>query len=366
MAGYAQGVMYDKKAEKALTDQMRSIISTAVNLSDRLNNKLIAKENELTEKLKDTGLDEATKESLNSQLAVVKKFLAEYESAMQEIEQSQEPITNKLRNYGELLKSIKMGSEESVIEIGDLQDDIDMINRYSDALKQLEKRGISESLIGEITTLNVEDAIAYTNQLLDMTDEQYEKYIELWKEKQEESEEVARQFYQDEVDTFTKEFVDRILYELSTLRNDMWTIGVNSIRGLIDGIRSMSGMLADAARQVINEAIAAMRAAADIHSPSKKTKNLIGKPLAQGIEVGFFDQLSNIKNTMASAIMAPLNRVTSADLYGATAGIVNGMAAVAPSGAGIPVINVPVYLNSRQIAEAVYDPLRQVGKQRGY
>ena len=96
-----------------------------------------------------------------------------------------------------------------------------------------------------------------------------------------------------------------------------------------------------------------MRSEADIHSPSKKTENLIGKPLAQGIEVGFFDQLASIKNTMASAIMAPFNRVTTTDLYGATAGMVNGMAAAAPTGGGIPIINVPVYLNKRQIAEAM-------------
>jgi hypothetical protein len=168
------------------------------------------------------------------------------------------------------------------------------------------------------------------------------------------------------MDAMTEEFVDKIPGELSGLKDDMRTIGVNSIQGLINGIQSMSGMLSDAARQVISDALSAMRSEADIHSPSKKTENLIGKPLAQGIEVGFLDQLAGIKNTMASAIMAPFNRVTTTDLYGATAGMVNGMAAAAPTSGGIPIINVPVYLNKRQIAEAMYDPLKQVGKQRGY
>lgn len=366
MAGYAQGVEDDKSAEKALTDQMRSIISTAVNLSDQLNNKLIAKENELTEKLKDTGLDEATKESLNSQLTAVKEFRSEYESAMQQIEQSQESMANKLRDYGDLFESVKTESGESIIEIGDLQADIDAINAYGDALERLQARGVSGSLMDEITNLNVDDAIAYTDQLLNMTGDQYEKYMKLWEQKQDAAEEVARKFYQDELDAMTEDFVDRIPGELSGLKDDMRTIGVNSIQGLINGIQSMSGMLSDAARQIISDALSAMRSEADIHSPSKKTKNLIGKPLAQGIEVGFLDQLASIKNSMASAIMAPFNRVTTTDLYGATAGMVNGMAAVTPSGAGIPAINVPVYLNKRQIAEAMYDPLKQVGKQRGY
>lgn len=366
MAGYAQGVEDDKSAEKALTDQMRSIISTAVNLSDQLNNKLIAKENELTEKLKDTGLDEATKESLNSQLTAVKEFRSEYESAMQQIEQSQESMANKLRDYGDLFESVKTESGESIIEIGDLQADIDAINAYGDALERLQARGVSGSLMDEITNLNVDDAIAYTDQLLDMTDDQYEKYMQLWEQKQEAAEEVARKFYQDEMDAMTREFVDKIPGELSDVKEEMRTIGVNSIQGMINGIKSMSGMLSDAARQVISDALSAMRSEADIHSPSKKTENLIGKPLAQGIEVGFLDQLAGIKNTMASAIMAPFSRITTNDLYGATAGMVNGIAAATPTGGGIPIINVPVYLNKRQIAEAMYDPLKQVGKQRGY
>lgn len=135
---------------------------------------------------------------------------------------------------------------------------------------------------------------------------------------------------------------------------------------MINGIKSMSGMLSDAARQVISDALSAMRSEADIHSPSKKTENLIGKPLAQGIEVGFFDQLASIKNTMASAIMAPFSRITTNDLYGATAGMVNGMAAAAPVGGMTSTVVIPVNLNGKKIAEVIYDPLKQVGKQRGY
>lgn len=366
MAGYAQGVKDDKSAEKALTNQMRSIISTAVNLSDQLNNKLIAKENELAEKLKDAGLDEVTKESLNSQLTAVKEFRSEYESAMQQIEQSQESMANKLRDYGDLFESIKTESGESIIEIGDLQSDINAINAYGDALERLQARGVSGSLMDEITSLNVDDAIAYTDQLLNMTDDQYEKYMKLWEQKQEAAEEVARKFYQDEMDAMTEEFTDKLPEELSDIKDDMRSVGVNSIQGMIDGIKSMSGTLANAARQVVANAIAAMRMEADIHSPSKKTENLIGVPMAEGVEVGFWDYMDNLKRTMANAVMAPVKTITRADLYGATAGMVNGMAAVgASTGATQPII-IQVNLSNKQIAEVLYDPLKQVGKQRGY
>lgn len=422
MEGFAVGVNKDTSADKAITKQMKSISDLALEMSEELSNALLKKESELNKAIADMDAkatekqaaeelatykqnlktkyeelgkaekkekakiqaeidklqkdwnkkqiesqEKAAKEQLQAQLSALQEFQKEYESAIQEIEKSQESMADKLKDIGSLFETIKDDETgEELIEIGDLQDDIDMINAYGDALERLEARGISDSLMDEITGMNVDDAIAYTDQLLNMTDDQYEKYMQLWEQKQEAAEEVARKFYQDEMDAMTREFVDKIPGELSDVKDEMRTIGVNSIQGMINGIKSMSGMLSDAARQVISDALSAMRSEADIHSPSKKTENLIGKPLAQGIEVGFLDQLASMKNTMASAIMAPFNRVTTTDLYGATAGMVNGMAAAAPMGGGIPVINVPVYLNKRQIAEAMYDPLKQVGKQRGY
>ena len=419
--GLAIGLESDS-AEKAIENQIRSIMDAAVDLSDTLGKALLKKEGELNnaiaemdaeaaekqaakelatykqnlkEKYDELGKAEkkekakiqaeidklqkdwndkqletqekAAKEQLQAQLSALQEYKQEYESALQEIEQSQQSMADKLMDYGELFETIT--DEEtgvSFIELGDLEEEINAIERYGDALEQLKSRGVPEGLLDEVVNLNIDDAIAYTDQLLNMTDDQYEKYMKLWEQKQEAADEVARKFYSDELNAMTEEFVDKIPGELSGIKDEMRTIGVNSIQGLINGIQSMSGMLSDAARQVISDALSAMRSEADIHSPSKKTENLIGKPLAQGIEVGFLDQLASIKNTMASAIMAPFNRVTTTDLYGATAGMVNGMAAATPTGGGIPIINVPVYLNKRQIAEAMYDPLKQVGKQRGY
>lgn len=409
-------------AEKATEKQMRSISDLVIDLSEELSNALLKKESELNKAIADMDAkaaekqaaeelatykqnlkekydelgkaekkekakiqaeidklqkdwndkqleaqEKAAKEQLQAQLSALQEYKQEYESALQEIEQSQQSMSDRLKDYGDLFTTVNDAETGGVfIELGDLQDEINAIERYGDALERLKSRGVPEGLLDEIVNLDVDDAIAYTDELLNMTDDQYEKYMKLWEQKQDAAEEVARKFYQDELDAMTEDFVDRIPGELSGLKDDMRTIGVNSIQGLINGIQSMSGMLSDAARQVISDALSAMRSEADIHSPSKKTENLIGKPLAQGIEVGFLDQLASIKNTMASAIMAPFSRVTTADLYGATAGMVNGMAAVAPTGGGIPIINVPVYLNKRQIAEAMYDPLKQVGKQRGY
>ena len=409
-------------AEKATEKQMRSISDLVIDLSEELSNALLKKESELNKAISDMDAkaaekqaaeelatykqnlkekyeelgkaekkekakiqaeidklqkdwndkqleaqEKAAKEQLQAQLSALQEFQKEYEAALQEIEQSQQSMADKLMDYGELFETIT--DEEtgvSFIEISDLEEEINAIERYGEALENLKSRGVPEGLLDEIVNLDVDDAIAYTEELLEMTDEQYKKYIMLWERKQKEAEEVARKFYSDELSAMTEEFVDKIPGELSDLKDDMRSIGVNSIQGLINGIQSMSGLLSNAARQVIDSAVSAMRDEADIHSPSGVTERLIGKPMAQGVEAGFLSQLKNMQRTMSAAIMSPIQSINRDDLYGATAGVVNGMAAVTPAAGGIQTVVIPVNLNGRQIAQVIYDPLKQVEKQRGY
>lgn len=247
-----------------------------------------------------------------------------------------------------------------------MQKDIDAINKYGDALEQLKTRGVSDSLLDEITGLSVDDALAYTDQLLNMTEEQYANYMSLWEEKQKAADEVARKFYQDEMDALTEEFVDKIPEELSDVKDEMRTIGVQGVQGMIDGLYSMTGPLAAAAKSVVAQAISAMRMEADIHSPSKKTKNLVGIPMGEGVVVGFDTVMKTASKDVAAAISYPFDRVTKNDLYNAAASTVNGMAAAGSATPAMQTIVIPVNLNGKQVAEVIYDPLKQVGKQRGY
>ena len=102
---------------------------------------------------------------------------------------------------------------------------------------------MSDSLLDEIVGMNVEDATAYTEKLLAMTDDQYTEYMALWQRKQQEAQAIAQTFYQDEMDALGKEFVDKIPQELGDVKDEMRSIGVQGIQGMIDGMYSRSGAL---------------------------------------------------------------------------------------------------------------------------
>lgn len=346
-------------------DTYKKSYNQVVDLTSELNNRLVAKEEELTKRLEDTGLDEATKEALNSQLSAVKEFRTEYEAALSEIEKAQESMADKLRDYGELFQSVKDETGE-FLELSDLQEQIDGIQRYGDALDSLKNRGVSDSLLDEIIGMDVDKATAYTEKLLSMTDEEYSDYISLWEKKQAEAQAVAQKFYADELQLLGYEFVDKLPGELDGMKQEMRNLGIQSIQGLIDGMNNRSGALYATAQRIVSSAIAAMRAAADIHSPSRVTRNMVGKPLAQGIGAGFIDEMERINQQIADTVLSPFETLSRGDLMDAAAGVVNGNAGLAMAGAGgVQTVVIPVNLNGKQIAEVVYDPLKQVGRQRG-
>ena len=64
-----------------------------------------------------------------------------------------------------------------------------------------------------------------------------------------------------------------------------YSLGNDLMRGIISGINSMAGMLSSAARTVVRNAVAAMRKAADAHSPSRETLAL-GQDMDEGGAIG--------------------------------------------------------------------------------
>ena len=73
----------------------------------------------------------------------------------------------------------------------------------------------------------------------------------------------------------------------SALEADMYTLGGNMIIGMINGVYSMNGMLSNAVAHVVINAINAAQAAADVHSPSRKTREIfenVGEGMIVGIE----------------------------------------------------------------------------------
>lgn len=107
-------------------------------------------------------------------------------------------------------------------------------------------------------------------------------------------------FYQ-QADSFANAIVDPIAGAADGVYKEGKKIGKRLDDGLKAGIDSGSGIVATAAGRLIQTAINKMKNTAQIKSPSKLTKNLIGKNLALGVIEGWKSVMSGreFKNTFS-------------------------------------------------------------------
>ena len=280
-----------------------------------------------------------------------KTMVDELESRMDDVISARDEMASTLSEYGDLFDI-----EDDELVINSLQDQIDMLDRYDQMLQQLQERGISDGLLGDVASLGVEDAVKYGEELLSMTDEQFEEYNDLWLEKQEKAIEIATKFYQDQLDTLQTEYNDKLGNALDSLVDTSYDSGIDTAQGLADGINDNRQAAIDAARDLADAVAAAMNSALDINSPSGVTEET-GRDTARGFEVGFTDEMADIRGRMAQSSSA-------ADAANsAAAGIVNGLSGVMPNGGGTYQINIMV--GDTQLASVLFDPLHDVAAQRG-
>ena len=242
-----------------------------------------------------------------------------------------------------------------VFDLGSLQSQINAIREYGSALENLKARGTSESLLNEIVGLSVDDATAYTKKLLSMTDEEYSSYIALWEEKQALAADIAKTFYSSELASIEAEFVDKIPESLSSLKDELVSVGANCALGLAEGFQSESNAIQEAFVSTTQDALTAAEQAMGVHSPSTVWAGF-GRNLALGLDEGFLTAMEDVSSRMQRAIPTP----TIDSIQDATAGAVNGLSAI--MGNQRIVVEVPVIINGKELYRATLDDLRAVQK----
>lgn len=245
-----------------------------------------------------SALNDGYDEALDTVKTRVSELTAEFKSQHDALIREQESMQNKLSGFGDLFTIGKDGS----LALEDINKNIDAVKRYDDALTALKERGVSDEFMQQVTGLGVEEGTKFAEKLTKLPDDAFDSYTAAWQEQQDLAKAVAEKFYQDQLETLETEFSGKLDETLESVPTLLTGIGQDSIQGMIKGMESQAGPLADAAREIVKQAISAMRMAADIHSPSRKTRELVGKPLAEGIAVGFDKQMSDVYRQISQTL----------------------------------------------------------------
>ena len=307
----------------------------------------------------------AEQQALQERISLLKQFQQKYEAALDTIERKQDSLQSKLADYGELFERVKTEDGKELFQLGDLKDDIKQLEKYGDALEQLKEKGISDSLMGEIAGMGVQDAIDYMNKLLSMSDTKLDEYVSLFEQKQQMAQGVAEKFYKGEFDALEKSYTGELPAFLAGVKAEISDVGAAvsesmqavSAEGVSEGIAEQQPLVAEQAKQltetakeeiagyqtdfkavgeslmegvakgvrdgqsgVVNAVAKALQAAVraakkemDINSPSRVMAK-IGDYMAQGVGVGWSDRMDGVSDTISGSLSDGFSRRMS-DAY---------------------------------------------------
>lgn len=91
---------------------------------------------------------------------------------------------------------------------------------------------------------------------------------------------------------------------------DFYNVGVDAMSGFNEGLRIQGQQAIATARAIANAIIAEMQRAMDIHSPSRKMRDLVGVPTAQGFIVGFEDEMDGWGKRVQAAVNAETGKIS--------------------------------------------------------
>lgn len=295
----------------------------------------------LNEKLKT-----AEKTYTESVAAAYENMATSIDSAMKEYEDSinsrADTISSSINLFSAFEKETEVTGQSLMYN---LQSQVGGLKNWLADLTSLESRGLDDGLLKELREMGV-SAAGQIEALNSLSDDELEKYVELWKSKNDLArqaaekelaplqEEIAakiaaltaetkesikgyRKAYDDalaELGVAVKghvESADKTLVETAaiTIVSHAPSIGENTINGIIDGLNNRAGALYQTISGIIGETISQAAAAADIHSPSEIMRKFIGQNLIKGAEIGVIDEARGLYKSMKTAISGSISNV---------------------------------------------------------
>ena len=131
-------------------------------------------------------------------------------------------------------------------------------------------------------------------------------------------------------------------------------VGINLVKGLWNGISDMTGWIIDKVKGFGSSVLGGIKKFFGINSPSKLMENEVGKYLAQGVGVGFSDEMKEVTDNMASAI--PTN--FDATITGGTNTPIGDNSLI--SAFKVALKDVKVVMNDRELGTFVVDTMGKV------
>lgn len=350
-AGVAAGI---DKAWPRMKKSLDKMSRSAVSVTEAMLGELEAQEKRLTEALSVEGLDDAAKEALQAQLDAVKAYRTEFSTALDDIEQKEATLADKLRGYGELIDSFSGAALSEYGGMDALRADREALEEWAAALERLKSAGASDTFLADFLATDMSKGTEYAAHLLQLPEELFREYMAQYDENAALQETIAQ----------TRELEKERLTGLANLNAEVDALEEYS--ALLESVKALGapesmlseivGMDVKEAERYILKLLALSADGFQAYIDAWNSKQEIAQDIARRF---YGDEMAQVARNMTMAIPT----VSAGDVERVGAGIVNAGAAMA--GGGNVTITVPLYLDGKEIARAQLHDLIDVARQEG-
>jgi len=98
------------------------------------------------------------------------------------------------------------------------------------------------------------------------------------------------------------------------MEQDWLQVGIDIIKGLANGLIDGVNIIWDKIKEMASSLLSSIKSALGIHSPSKLFRDKVGIFLAQGVGVGFVDEMDKVTKDMQNALPTSFDTMVNADI----------------------------------------------------
>lgn len=199
---------------------------------------------------------QAEQKKLQERLTALQEFKQKYEADLAAIEQKESSLSDKLADYGELFSRVQdENSGKEIFKLNNLDESIKKIEKYNAQIESLKEKGLDGGLLAEVANMNIDDALDFTAKLDSLSVGEFESYVEKFEEKRRLANEVAKQFYSEEMEELAMNAVE----QAKGYADDFNDVGKALTDGVAEGIKDGKSSIVNAITKAIRDAIRAAK-----------------------------------------------------------------------------------------------------------
>ena len=191
--------------------------------------------------------------------------------------------------------------------LGDIKKGTNTLNQYQKNINAL-KGKISDDLMNEIVNMNVEDAVAYTNALLNMSEAELNNYNALYSQKLALANEISKNFYAGKLQEIQTQYSSKVEAAFADAKKSIQNAGKDAINGFVEGMAKSAKKNAKKVNKLANKIVKQFKKALKINSPSKVFEDM-GLYSGKGYEIGLVKSLRQARDAMVGTLKGMTDRV---------------------------------------------------------